>query len=75
MDSRAYPVIVRPVPPEDGTGYRADVPDLPGCTAGGATPAAAEAAARSAIDAWVAEATAAGRPVPPPSDRLGTVTQ
>ncbi|WP_425599371.1 type II toxin-antitoxin system HicB family antitoxin [Azospirillum formosense] len=33
MNASAYPVIVRPLPPEQGVGYVAEVPDLPGCTA------------------------------------------
>lgn len=74
-DAGAYPVIVRPLAPEQGLGYTAEVPDLPGCTAGGATLAEATAAARTAIEAWIAEARRTGQPVPPPSERLREVTQ
>ena len=75
MDARAYPVIIRPLTPEEGVGYRADVPDLPGCTAGGTTPAEASENAQAAIRAWIDTARAQGRPVPPPSERLRTVTE
>ncbi|MCW2237707.1 type II toxin-antitoxin system HicB family antitoxin [Azospirillum canadense] len=74
-DASAYPVIVRPLAPEQGVGYTAEVPDLPGCTAGGTTPAEATAAARDAIIAWIAEAQRTGQQVPPPSERLREVTQ
>ncbi|MBP2315251.1 type II toxin-antitoxin system HicB family antitoxin [Azospirillum soli] len=75
MDVSAYPVIVRPLAPEQGVGYVTEVPDLPGCTAGGATPAEAEAATRAAIRAWIEAAQKGGQPVPPPSERLREVTQ
>ena len=75
MDASAYPVIVRPLPPEQGVGYVAEVPDLPGCTAEGATPADASTAALQAIAAWIENARRSGEPVPPPSERLREVTQ
>lgn len=75
MDVSAYPIIVRPLAPEQGVGYVTEVPDLPGCTAGGATPAEAEAATREAIRAWIAASRSEGQPVPPPSERLREVTE
>jgi len=75
MDVSAYPVIVRPLSPEQGVGYVTEVPDLPGCTAGGATPAEAEAATREAIRVWIDAARSEGQAVPPPSERLREVTQ
>ena len=75
MDASAYPVIVRPLAPEQGVGYVAEVPDLPGCTAGGPTLAEATTAAREAIVAWIEQAHRTGQPVPPPSERLREVTQ
>ena len=75
MDASAYPVIVRPLAPEQGVGYVAEVPDLPGCTAGGPTLAEATTAAREAIVAWIEQANRTGQPVPPPSERLREVTQ
>lgn len=75
MQETAYPVIVRPVSPEDGVGYVAEVPDLPGCTAGGVTLADATSAAREAIRSWIATAERRGEPVPAPSERFSQVTQ
>ncbi len=54
---------------EDG-GFVALVPDLPGCMSDGETPEAALASVQDAATAWIEEATALGRPVPPPSRHL-----
>lgn len=53
---------------EDG-GYIADIPDLPHCSAFGATPAEALAELSVAREAWLASARAAGKPVPAPRYR------
>jgi predicted RNase H-like HicB family nuclease len=47
----------------------ADVPDLPLCTAHGATPHEAVAEVETAIDAWLEAAQSTGRPIPRPSAR------
>lgn len=47
----------------------ADVPDLPFCTAHGATPHEAVAEVEVAVAAWLEAANATGRPIPPPSPR------
>ena len=47
----------------------ADVPDLPFCTAHGATPHAAVTEVEVAVDAWLEAANATGRPIPPSSPR------
>lgn len=75
MDPRAYPVIIRPLPPEDGAGFMAEVPDLPGCAAGGSTPAEATENVQRAITAWIETANRRGLPLPPPSRRLQTVSE
>jgi predicted RNase H-like HicB family nuclease len=49
--------------PEDGS-WAAEVPDLPGCVAGGASPAEAVERAEDAIAAWIEAAMADGSPVP-----------
>ena len=51
--------------PEDGS-WVAEVPDLPGCIAGGTTIDEAVEMAADAIDAWVEAAAATGRAVPSP---------
>ena len=38
MNALDYPVIVQPLPAEDGGGFLALVPDLPGCMSDGETP-------------------------------------
>jgi antitoxin HicB len=62
-----YPVMIEPLAPEDGGGFLATAPDLPGCMSDGETPEEALANVRDAIAAWVEEAQALGRPVPKPS--------
>ena len=47
----------------------ADVPDLPSCTAHGATPHEAVAEVELAAEAWLDAARATGRSVPEPSPR------
>lgn len=64
-----YPVMIEPLPPEDGGGFIATVPDLPGCMSDGDTPEDALANVRDAIAAWIDEARALGRPIPTPSRR------
>ena len=56
---------------DEDEGYIATVPDLPGCTAWGATETDALREAHEAIAAWVEAATAAGRAVPEPMPPLG----
>jgi predicted RNase H-like HicB family nuclease len=51
--------------PEDGS-WVAEVPDLPGCIAGGQTADEAVEMAADAIEAWVEAAAATGRAVPSP---------
>jgi antitoxin HicB len=64
-----YPVLIEPLAPEDGGGFVAMVPDLPGCMSDGETAEEALANVRDAIAAWIEEARAIGRSVPPPSRR------
>lgn len=69
MSKLDYAVLVEPLPPEDGGGFFASVPDLPGCVADGDTPELALQAAMESIAAWIEEAKRLGRVVPPPSRR------
>jgi predicted RNase H-like HicB family nuclease len=50
--------------------YSADVPDLPGCVATGATVAEAEAEIREAIQFHIEGMRADGLPIPPPQSRV-----
>ena len=69
MGKLDYPVMIEPLAAEDGGGFVATVPDLPGCMSDGETPEDALASVRDAITAWIDEARALGRPVPAPSRR------
>ena len=66
-DKLDYPVHIEPLSPEDGGGFVALVPDLPGCMSDSETPEEALANVRDAIAAWIEEARALGRPIPSPS--------
>lgn len=70
MPNPDYPVLVEPLRPEDGGGFIAIAPDLPGCMSDGSTPQEALANVHDAIDAWIEEARALARPVPGPTFRL-----
>jgi len=64
-----YPVLIEPLSVEDGGGFLATVPDLPGCMSDGETPEEALASVRDAVAAWIDEARALGRAIPAPSSR------
>lgn len=67
MSHPDYPVLIEPLSPEDGSGYLATVPDLPGCMSDGETRELAARNVGDAITAWIEEAQALGRAVPVPS--------
>ncbi len=67
VDPRTYPLQLRPLSEDEGGGYLALVPDLPGCMGDGETEAAAIADARSAIASWIETAEKFGDPVPEPN--------
>jgi antitoxin HicB len=70
MSALEYPVIIEPLSDEDGGGFAAIVPDLPGCMSDGDTPEEALANVRDAIASWIEAASDLGRPVPTPSRHL-----
>ena len=65
-----YPVLVQPLSAEDGGGFLATVPDLPGCMSDGETPEEAIVNVRDAILCWFEMAEEMNRPVPAPSAEL-----
>jgi predicted RNase H-like HicB family nuclease len=67
MDILDYTVIVEPLLAEDGGGYLARVPDLPGCMSDGETETEAYLNVQDAIVAWGEQAQAMHRPIPPPT--------
>jgi predicted RNase H-like HicB family nuclease len=55
---------------EEDQAFIAEVPELPGCAADGATRAAALKAVDVVIKQWIATAKSLGRPIPEPKGRL-----
>ena len=64
-----YSVLVEPLSPEDGGGFLATVPDLPGCMSDGETPEEAIRNVQGAIEAWLEAARDLGHEIPKPSRR------
>jgi antitoxin HicB len=69
MRDLVYSVIGSPLTQEDGGGFTATVPDLPGCMRDGETPEEAISNVRDAIAAWLEAAHDLGRAIPEPSRR------
>lgn len=67
MKALEYAVLLSPLSREDGGGFMATVPDLPGCMSDGETPEEALANVQDAIECWIEAAVDHGRPVPPPT--------
>ncbi len=70
MSKLEYPIVVGPLPVEEGGGFLATVPDLPGCMSDGATPEEAVSSIQDAIMTWIEAARDLGHPVPKPSRHL-----
>jgi predicted RNase H-like HicB family nuclease len=70
MSRLEYPIVVEPLPAEEGGGFLATVPDLPGCMSDGETPEQAVSNIQDAITAWIEAARDLGHAVPKPSRRL-----
>jgi antitoxin HicB len=70
MTRLEYPIVVEPLPIEDGGGFVATAPDLPGCMSDGATPEEAVSNIQDAIAVWIEAAHDLGHAVPKPSRRV-----
>lgn len=68
-----YPVILRPLSEDEGGGWIAIVPDLPGCMSDGATGDEAFRNVLDAIEAWEESAQAEGQSPPDPDSFLNVV--
>jgi predicted RNase H-like HicB family nuclease len=66
MKVRNYKIEVAALSDEDGGGYLASVPELPGCSSDGYTRQEAIDGLQEAIDSWIAMAQKLGRKVPAP---------
>ena len=70
MDTRPhYSVLIEPLLPEDGGGFLATVPELPGCMSDGETEAEALINVQDAIACWLEVAEDRKQPIPEPSYR------
>lgn len=67
MNGHAYPITIRPLSKEEGGGYLAEAPDLPGCIADGETVDEAVHEIESAILSWIKTAKEFGDAIPRPS--------
>ncbi len=66
-----YPIVVAPLSDEDGGGFIALYPDLPGCLSDGDTPDEALANAQDAFAAWMEVQNERGASIPEPGDSSG----
>jgi antitoxin HicB len=67
MTNLAYRVVIEPLSAEDGGGFLATAPDLPGCTSDGETPEDALRNVAQAIDEWIEHAASLGWSIPSPT--------
>jgi antitoxin HicB len=71
MDARgAYKVVIERLSEEDGGGYLATVPELPGCMSDGETRAEALINVEDAIATWLHCAHKHGDPIPEPERKV-----
>ena len=75
MEKIEYPITVRSLSEEDGGGYLAEFPDLPGCIADGETPEEAILEAQDAFKAWMNGSKKFGYHVPEPGSSSGKWNQ
>jgi len=66
MRPQDYEVHIRPLSVEEGGGFFAEVPELPGCMSDGETPQEALENVYDAIGCWMEAAREMGRQVPAP---------
>ena len=61
-----YRIALRPLTADEGGGWLAEAPELPGCTSDGETPLQVLDNVMDAIACWIEAAEQDGRPVPAP---------
>lgn len=71
MANKQYAVLVKPLAKEDGGGWAATVPDLPGCVSDGESMKEAVENVAGAIESWLEAAEETGRPIPSPGSARG----
>ena len=67
MKVKGYRIEIEPLSEEDGGGFLATVPELPGCSSDGETPEEAASNVAIAVDGWIAMARKLGHKVPSPN--------
>jgi antitoxin HicB len=72
MRQPEYSVVIESLSEEDGGGFLATVPDLPGCMSDGGTREEAARNVEDAIAGWLEEARSVGRAIPEPRAALRT---
>lgn len=70
MNIQGYAIVIQPLSAEDGGGFAATVPDLPGCMSDGETPHEALANVEDAIRTWIEAANDLGHRIPEPTRKL-----
>jgi antitoxin HicB len=70
VNIQGYAIVIEPLSAEDGGGFIATVPDLPGCMSDGETPQEALANVDDAIRTWIEAAGDMGHSVPAPSRKF-----
>lgn len=68
-----YTMIIEPIPSEEGGGYMALFPDLPGCMSDGETPAEAVVNAQDALECWIEAQVERGSQVPEPNSHQAEI--
>lgn len=67
MKAQDYRIVITPLPEEEGGGFFAEIPDLPGCHSDGGTPHEALTNIYHAFAEWVDSMERMGAPIPEPS--------
>jgi predicted RNase H-like HicB family nuclease len=67
MSAADYAIIIESLSAEDGGGFLATVPDLPGCMSDGETREEAARNVEDAIACWLDQAREMGRAIPQPT--------
>jgi antitoxin HicB len=73
VNIRGYAIVIESLSAEDGGGFVATVPDLPGCMSDGETPQEALANVDDAIRTWIEAAQDLGHSIPEPSRRFALI--
>lgn len=71
-DKHRYSVRLGPLDEEEGGGWLAEVPDLPGCISDGDTPEEAVKNVEDALRSWIVTANEFGDPIPEPGSGPAT---